>query len=78
MATTDVASIQAALDTGALANGVNLVKQFIMAASTATAHYYVTGGVYAPGKAGWVTSLVSDTTANQAIDIKTQTLALYP
>jgi len=78
MATLDVKAIQAAIDPQGLGNVLNIVKQYVLAASTATAHYYVVGGVTARGKAGWVTSLVSDTTATQATDITTAAKGLYP
>jgi hypothetical protein len=78
MATLDVTALQLALDSQSLNNRIRLLKQYVLAASTATAHYYVVGGVSAPGKAGWVTSLVADSTADQATAIRTATIGLYP
>lgn len=78
MATLDVTALQLALDSQSLNNKIRLLKQFVLVTSTATAHYYVVGGIAAPGKAGWVTSLVSDTTADQATAITTATKGLYP
>lgn len=78
MATLDVKALQAALDPQGLGNVLNITQQFVLAASTATAHYYVVGGITAVGKAGWVTTLVSDTTADQATAITTAAKGLYP
>lgn len=78
MATLDVRALQAALDPQGLGNVLNITKQFVLASATATAHYYVVGGITAVGKAGWVTTLVADTTAQQAADITTAAKGLYP
>jgi len=78
MATLDVKALQAALDPQGLGNVLNIVKQYVLAASTATAHYYVVGGITAVGKAGWVTTTVSDSTATQATAITTAAKGLYP
>lgn len=73
-----VKQIQAALDTQGTANKINLVKQSRTPVDSTEYDWYVTGGVIAPGKAGWVQSTVSDDAATQATDITTATKALYP
>jgi len=71
-----VAQIQAALDAQGLRNLINIIKQY--EDGTTTSLWYVTGGLTAPGKAGWVTSTNTDSAATQATDITTATKALYP
>ena len=78
MTTLDVKALQAALDPQGLGNVLNITKQFVLASSTATAHYYVVGGVTAVGKAGWVYTDVTSSTAVQATAITTQAKGLYP
>lgn len=73
-----VKEIQAELDAQGTANKINLVKQSRTPAAATAYDWYVTGGVIAPGKAGWVQSTVADNAATQAAAITTATLALYP
>lgn len=73
-----VKEIQAELDAQGTANKINLLKQNRRTAAATTYDWYVTGGVVAVGKAGWVQSTVTDTAAAQATAITTATRALYP
>lgn len=73
-----VAQIQAQLDAQGTANKINLVKQSRTPADNTVYDWYVTGGITARGKAGWVQSTVTDSATTQATDITTATLALYP
>ena len=73
-----VAQIQAALDAQGLGNEINLVKQSRTPADSTVYDWYVTGGLAAPGKAGWVQSTVSDSASTQATAITTATKALFP